>query len=112
VGEQDAGFKRGARARTWPENARSWARPQREIMGERLETADSGDGGTERGGAGARERTNTDKSGPRDREREREGGRRARVSANRRDPPVKRRGHARGLGEMGRLGLKWPFLFS
>jgi hypothetical protein len=32
---------KGARgARTWPENARSWARPRREIAGERLETAD------------------------------------------------------------------------
>jgi hypothetical protein len=27
-------------ARTWPENVRSWARPRREIVGERLETAD------------------------------------------------------------------------
>ena len=29
VGEQGAGLKRGAGARTWPENARSWARPRR-----------------------------------------------------------------------------------
>jgi hypothetical protein len=28
VGEQGAGFKRGAGARSWPENARSWARPR------------------------------------------------------------------------------------
>jgi hypothetical protein len=28
VGEQGAGFKRGAGARSWPENAWSWARPQ------------------------------------------------------------------------------------
>jgi hypothetical protein len=27
VGEQGAGFKRGTGARSWPENARSWARP-------------------------------------------------------------------------------------
>jgi hypothetical protein len=29
VGEQGAGLKRGAGARTWPENARKWARPRR-----------------------------------------------------------------------------------
>jgi hypothetical protein len=29
VGEQGAGLKRGAGARTWPENARTWARPRR-----------------------------------------------------------------------------------
>jgi hypothetical protein len=29
VGEQGAGFKRGAGARSWPENARTWARPRR-----------------------------------------------------------------------------------
>jgi hypothetical protein len=40
VGEQGAGVKRGAGARTWLENARSWARPRREIVGERLEMAD------------------------------------------------------------------------
>jgi hypothetical protein len=40
VGEQGAGDKRGAGARTWQENARSWARPRWEIMGERLETTD------------------------------------------------------------------------
>jgi hypothetical protein len=27
-------------ARTWPENSQSWARPRREIVGERLETTD------------------------------------------------------------------------
>jgi hypothetical protein len=29
VGEQGAGLKRGAGAGTWPENARTWARPRR-----------------------------------------------------------------------------------
>jgi hypothetical protein len=29
VGEQGAGLKRGAGARTWPENARTWVRPRR-----------------------------------------------------------------------------------
>jgi hypothetical protein len=38
VGEQGAGLKRGAG--TWPENARTWARPLRGIVGERLGTAD------------------------------------------------------------------------
>jgi hypothetical protein len=28
VGEQGAGLKRGTGARTWPGNARSWARPR------------------------------------------------------------------------------------
>jgi hypothetical protein len=40
VGEQGAGLKRGVGARTWPENAWTWARPRREIVGEWLETAD------------------------------------------------------------------------
>jgi hypothetical protein len=38
VGEQGVGLKRGVGARTWPENARTWARPRGEIVGERLET--------------------------------------------------------------------------
>jgi hypothetical protein len=29
VGKQGVGLKRGAGARTWPENVRSWARPRR-----------------------------------------------------------------------------------
>jgi hypothetical protein len=33
-------LKRGAGARTWPENARSWARPQRGIVGGRLGMTD------------------------------------------------------------------------
>jgi hypothetical protein len=40
VGEQGAGVKRGAGARTWPENARSWAHPRRGIVSERLQTTD------------------------------------------------------------------------
>jgi hypothetical protein len=40
VGEQGAEVKRGVGAWTWPEKAWSWARPQRKIVGERLETAD------------------------------------------------------------------------
>jgi hypothetical protein len=40
VGEQDAGLKTGTDAGTWLENARTWARPRRGIVGERLGTAD------------------------------------------------------------------------
>jgi hypothetical protein len=37
VGEQDVGLKRGAGARTWPENARSWACPRRGDRGREVE---------------------------------------------------------------------------
>jgi hypothetical protein len=40
VGEQGAGLKRGAGARTWPENAQTWARPRRGIVGGRLGMTD------------------------------------------------------------------------
>jgi hypothetical protein len=40
VGEQGARLKRGTSAGTWPENARTWARHRRGIMGERLGTTD------------------------------------------------------------------------
>jgi hypothetical protein len=43
VGELGAGLKRGADARMWPENARSWARPWRGDRGREV-----GDGGTQR----------------------------------------------------------------
>jgi hypothetical protein len=36
VGEQGAGLKRGVGAGTWPENARTWTRPRRGIVGGRL----------------------------------------------------------------------------
>jgi hypothetical protein len=50
VGEQGAGFKRGTGARSWPENARSWARPRRGDRGREVRDAlIGGDGGTERG---------------------------------------------------------------
>jgi hypothetical protein len=98
MGEQGAG------ARTWPENARSWARPRRVIVGERLETANRWGRWDRESGAGARERTSADRSSPRDRERERErereGERRDRIGADRRDPPIRQRGRAgeRALG--------------
>jgi hypothetical protein len=37
VGEQGAGLKRGAGARTWLENARSWVRPRRGDRGREVE---------------------------------------------------------------------------
>jgi hypothetical protein len=37
VGEQDAGLKRGVGARTWLENARSWACPRRGDRGRKVE---------------------------------------------------------------------------
>jgi hypothetical protein len=36
VGEQGTGLKRGAGARTWLENARSWARPRRGDRGRKV----------------------------------------------------------------------------
>jgi hypothetical protein len=39
VGEQGAGLKKGADARTWPENARTWARPLWGIVGGKLGTS-------------------------------------------------------------------------
>jgi hypothetical protein len=88
------GPKRGAGARTWPENARSWAPPQREIVGERLETADRwGRRDRERERVRVRELVPTGLAHG----TEREGEKRARVGTDRRDPPVRRRGHA-GVG--------------
>jgi hypothetical protein len=73
VGEQGAWFKRGAGARSWPENARSWARPRRGDHGREVRNAlTSGTGGAERGKAGAGKSNGVDRSVPQDRERERE----------------------------------------
>jgi hypothetical protein len=56
VGEQGTELKRGAGARTWPENARTWARPRWGDRGREVEDElTGGDGRTEREGAGARE---------------------------------------------------------
>jgi hypothetical protein len=72
VGEQ------GACARTWPENARTWARPQRGIVGERLGMTDRWGQWDREGSEHAGERNGADMPGPwgsereRDRERERE----------------------------------------
>jgi hypothetical protein len=86
VGEQGAGLKRGTGVRTWPENARTWARPRWEIVGERLGTADRwGRRDRERVGAGGKERRR--QLGPTE-QRER-GTERARVGADRRGPPIR-----------------------
>jgi hypothetical protein len=55
VSKQGTRFKRDAGARTWPENARSWVRPQRGIMGGRLGVSDRLDRrDRERAGTGKR----------------------------------------------------------
>jgi hypothetical protein len=53
VDEQGARLKRDEGVRTWPENARSWARPRQGDRGREVEDElTGGDGGTEREGAG------------------------------------------------------------
>jgi hypothetical protein len=76
VGEQGAGFKRGAGARSWPENARSWARPRRGDRGREVRDALTGGvGGAERGKADVGESNGADRSVPQSSERARERGR-------------------------------------
>jgi hypothetical protein len=76
VGEQGAGFKRGAGARLWPENARTWARPRRGDRGREVrDVLTSGVGGAERGRVGARESKSADIPVPWSSERARERGR-------------------------------------
>jgi hypothetical protein len=65
MGEQGAGFKRGAGALSWPENARTWARPRWGDRGREVrDTLTSGFSGAEREGAGARESNGFDRSVP------------------------------------------------
>jgi hypothetical protein len=76
VGEQGAGFKRGAGARSWPENARTWARPRQGDRGREVrDTLTGGVGGAERGKAGAGENNGADRLVPWNSERARERGR-------------------------------------
>jgi hypothetical protein len=71
VGEQGAGLKRGTGAQTWPENARTWARPRWGDRGWEVEDEQTGgDGGTKREGAGAREGNSADRLVPPSSERE------------------------------------------
>jgi hypothetical protein len=74
---------RGAGARTWPKNARTWARPRRGDCGREVEDElIGGDGGIERERAGAREGNSADRSAPQSSERE-GGSERAQVCADR-----------------------------
>jgi hypothetical protein len=75
VGEQGERLKRDVGARTWPENARSWAHPRWGDRGREVEDGlTGGDGGTEREWARGGENS-VDSSGPRGSEREGERGR-------------------------------------
>jgi hypothetical protein len=102
VGEQGAGLKRGAGVGTWPENARTWARPPRGMVGERLGMVDRW-GRRDRERAGAGKRNDADRSAPQSSERERGC---AGVGTDRRGPPVRRRGHM-GAHEAGPAWAKW-----
>jgi hypothetical protein len=103
VGEQGAGLKKGARAWTWPENARTWARPRRGDRGREVEDElTGGDGGTEREKRACVREDRVNKPGPWDSEREG-----ALVGANRRGLPVWHRGHA-GEGARAGAGLSGP----
>jgi hypothetical protein len=104
VGEQGAGFKRGAGTWMWPENAQTWVRPRRGIMGERLGTTDRWGQQDREGNEHAGERNSTDRPGKRDRERDRGG---AQGCADRRDPPVRQRGRAGARARTGLSGLPW-----
>jgi hypothetical protein len=76
VGEQGMGFKRGVGARSWPENARTWARPRRGDRGREVrDMLTGGVGGAEREGPGARDSNGADRPVPWSSERARERGR-------------------------------------
>jgi hypothetical protein len=81
----------GATARHW----RTWPMKQRE-----------------RGGERAGEVTGADRLGPLGSEREREGARARGTAADRRGPPVRRRGRVAWLGLVGRLECFLLFFFS
>jgi hypothetical protein len=105
----------------WPENARSWARPRRGNVGERLGTRRGLTGGVreaERKSARVRRRNGADRAAPQSSERERE---RERACWRQQVGPAcqalracgQGRWRAReGLGLMVRLELKLLFLFS
>jgi hypothetical protein len=109
VGKQGVGLKRGAGEGTWPENMRTWVRPRRGIVGERLGTADRWGRRDREGSERVGERNGTNRPGPRGSERERgregawelalRGG--AGLSGTEGAPA-----HARGLGLVGQFGMK------
>jgi hypothetical protein len=112
VGEQGARLKRGAGAWTWPENARSWARPRRGDRGREIEDElAGGDGGTEREWARGERTAPTALAHGAARQRGREGA--LARQADRRGPPVStgERGRASKLGRLGLTGPDWLFLF-
>jgi hypothetical protein len=101
VGEQGAGPKRGAGARAWPENARSWARPRRGDRGRKVIDGWQVGMAGQREGAGAGKRT-----APIALAHRAERGRgRAQACADRRGSPVRHRGRA---GAGARAGLSGP----
>jgi hypothetical protein len=111
VGEQGAGFKRGAGAWSWAENARTWARPRRGDHGREVRDALTGGvGGAERERERARARATapTGRSHGAARERGREG---AQACADKRGPPVRHRdARARARARVGLNGLPWADL--
>jgi hypothetical protein len=107
VGEQGSGVKRGTGARSWLENARTWARPRRGDHGREVRVAlTSGVGGAERERERARARATapTGRSHGAARERGREG---ARVCTDRRGLPVR---HRDTRARAGLNGLPWAEL--
>jgi hypothetical protein len=92
-GRAGRGAQRGAGARTWPENARTWARPRRGDRGREVRDGlTGGDGGAEREREWAWGKERHRQLGPTG---QRERGRVSVQScADRRDPPVRHRGRA------------------
>jgi hypothetical protein len=110
VGEQGAGFKRGTGARSWLENARSWARPRRGARGREVRDALTGGSAGQREGrrAWVRATAPTGRSHGAARERGIEG---ARVCADRWGPPVRHRdARTRARARAGLNGLPWAEL--
>jgi hypothetical protein len=115
VGEQGARVKRGEGARTWPDNARTWARPRWGDRGREVrDTLTGGVGGAEREGAGARESNGADRPVPWSSERARERGRSGlrRQAGSACQAQGRAGARTRELGLMGCLGPNWLFLFS
>jgi hypothetical protein len=107
VGEQGVGLKRGPGEGTWPENMRTWVRPRRGIVGERLGTADRWGRRDRERSERAGERNGTDRPGPRGSERERGERGRVGVGADRRGRPVRHRGRAGARAWAGLSGPVW-----
>jgi hypothetical protein len=134
-----AGHWRGSKKGSWARGRASWPRnPTTCVSAHSPVHGESGEGGIDKAGPQRKERKGdtrgqrlgTGEPGPRDRERERTGegnwrrqvgptGQRAReggctrgrTAADRRGPPVRRRGRAAWLGLVGWFRLLSPFLF-